>query len=212
MLNTYIKNQGTTQTIIHDNNHNHFNEINWDADYDGNIANISFNSNTDGKHNKFNVSLDNEDLANILNIPSVNTPIDKRLKMDFDEPSYRPDPYFIELPTPELPTPELQPRKPKIIKELIDRRISSPLPDEELILPLSVSDKSIKKLYTLTPRKKHRRRKTHITYKVSKKPKSSTKTKSKSKSKSKSSTKTKSKTRSMKKSLSTPIVDLINSI
>ena len=210
MLNTYIKNQGTTQTIIHDNNHNHFNEINWDADYDGNIANISFNSNTDGKHNKFNVSLDNEDLANILNIPSVNTPIDKRLKMDFDEPSYRPDPYFIELPTPELPTPELQPRKPKIIKELIDRRISSPLPDEELILPLSVSDKSIKKLYTLTPRKKHRRRKTHITYKVSKKPKSSTKTKSKSKSK--SSTKTKSKTRSMKKSLSTPIVDLINSI
>ena len=204
MLNTYIKNQGTTQTIIHDNNRNHFNQINWDADYDGNIANISFNSNTDGKHNKFNVSLDNEDLANILNIPSVNTPIDKRLKMDFDEPSYRPDPYFIELPTPELPTPELQPRKPKIIKELIDRRISSPLPDEELILPLSVSDKSIKKLYTLTPRKKHRRRKTHITYKVSKKPKSTTK--------SKSSTKSKSKTRSMKKSLSTPIVDLINSI
>ena len=195
MLNTYIKNQGTTQTIIRDNNHNHFNQINWDANYDGNIANISFNSNTDGKHNKFNVSLDNEDLANILNIRSVNTPIDKRLKMDFDEPSYRPDPYFIELPTPEL-----QPRKPKTIQELIDRRISSPLPDEELILPLSISDKSIKKLYTLTPRKKHRRRKTHITYKVSKKPKSSTKSKSKSK------------TRSMKKSLSTPIVDLINSI
>ena len=195
MLNTYIKNQGTTQTIIRDNNHNHFTQINWDANYDGNIANISFNSNTDGKHNKFNVSLDNEDLANILNIRSVNTPIDKRLKMDFDEPSYRPEPYLIELPTPEL-----QPRKPKTIQELIDRRISSPLPDEELILPLSISDKSIKKLYTLTPRKKHRRRKTHITYKVSKKPKSSTKSKSKSK------------TRSMKKSLSTPIVDLINSI
>ena len=193
MLNTYIKNQGTTQTIIRDNNHNHFNQINWDANYDGNIANISFNSNTDGKHNKFNVSLDNEDLANILNILSVNTPIDKRLKMDFDEPSYRPEPYLIELPTPEL-----QPRKPKTIQELIDRRISSPLPDEELILPLSISDKSIKKLYTLTPRKKHRRRKTHITYKVSKKPKSSTKSTSK--------------TRSMKKSLSTPIVDLINSI
>jgi hypothetical protein len=196
MLNTYIKNQGATQTIISDNNHNHFNQINWDANYDGNIANISFNSNTDGKHNNFNVSLNNEDLANILNIRSVNTPIDKRLKMDFnDEPSYRPEPYLIQLPTPEL-----QQRKPKTIQELIDRRISSPLPDEELILPLSISDKSIKNLYTLTPRKKHRRRKTHITYKVSKKPKSSTKSKSKSK------------TRSMKKSLSTPIVDLINSI
>ena len=200
MLNTYIKNQGTTQTIIHDNNHNHFNQINWDADYDGNIANISFNSNTDGKRNKFNVSLDNEDLANILNIRSVNTPIDKRLKMDFTEPSYRQEPYLIELPTPTL-----EPRKPKTIEELIDRRISSPLPDEELIIqPLSISDKNINDLYTLTPRRKHRRRKSHITHKVHKK--------TKSLSKSKSSTKSKSKTRSMKKSSSTPIADLINSI
>ena len=41
MLNTFIKNRGTTKTIIHNNNDNNVNEINWDADYDGDVANIS---------------------------------------------------------------------------------------------------------------------------------------------------------------------------
>jgi len=195
MLNTYIKNRGITQTIVHDNNHNHFNQINWDADYDGNIANISVNSNTDGKHDQFNISLDNADLANMLTMPSVNTPIDKRLRMDFQEPFYRPEPLFLELPTPEI-----QPRKPKTIEELI-KGISSPASDEELIVPLTIDKKTVDN-YTLTPRKKHRRRKTHVTHKVYKKPKSVSKSKSK----------TKSKSRSMRKTLSMPIVDLINSI
>ena len=167
MLNTYIKNQGITQTIIHDNNRNHFNQVNWDADYDGNIANISVNSNTDGKHDHFNISLDNEDLANILTIPSVNTPIDKRLKIDFQDPYYHTDePFLIELPS-----------KPTTIPNLIKQGITSPLPDEELIIPLTIDRKTIDK-YTLTPRRKHRRHKTHITHKVYKKPKTKSKTKS----------------------------------
>jgi hypothetical protein len=198
MLNTYIKNRGITQTIIHDNNHNHFNQINWDADYDGNIANIIVNSNNDGKRDRFNISLDNEDLANILNIPSINTPIDERLKMDFQESTYRVEPYFLQLPSPELLTPELEPRKPKTIEQIIDRPISSPSVNEELIVPLTIDKKTIDD-YTLTPKKRHRRHKTHVTHKVYKKPKTSTKSKSKSK------------TRSMKKSVSMPIVNLINS-
>ena len=32
MLDTYIKNQGVTQTIVHDNNNNHFNQIKWDIE------------------------------------------------------------------------------------------------------------------------------------------------------------------------------------
>jgi hypothetical protein len=191
MLNTYIKNQGITQTIVHDNNHNHFNQINWDADYDGNIANISVNSNNDGKRQKFNISLDNEDLANILNVPSINTPIDKRLKMDFQDPSYRIEPYFLELPAPRISTPQLEARKPKTMKEIINRGVSSPAFDEELIVPLTI-DKNIFDNYTLTPRKKHRRRKSHVTHKVYKKPKSS---------------KSKSKSRSIKKTMS--MLDII---
>lgn len=194
MLNTYIKNQGITQTIVHDNNHNHFNQINWDADYDGNMANITVNSNNDGKRNRFNISLNNEDLANILNIPSVNTPIDKRLKMDFHQPSYRIEPYFLELPSPQLPNPQLESIKPKTIEDIINRGISSPSVNEELIVPLTIDKKTIDD-YTFTPKRRHRRRKTHVTHKVYKKPKTASKSKSKSK------------TRSIKKSLS--MLDII---
>ena len=62
MLNTYIKNQGITKTIIHDNNHNHINQVKWDADYDGDIANLSIDTNTDGKRKHFDFSLDNLEL------------------------------------------------------------------------------------------------------------------------------------------------------
>jgi len=180
MLNTYIKNRGITQTIIHNNNHNHFNEINWDAYYDGNLANISVNSNTDGKHNQINFSLDNHDLANLLNIPSVNIPIDKRLKLDFQEPSLQ-QPYLIELPNSISKSyePEL------IVEPTINRHISSPQTNEELIIPLTI-DRKTKNKYTLTPKKRHRRHKTHITHKVYKKPKTISKSKSKSRTKSKS--------------------------
>ena len=178
MLNTYIKNRGITKTIIHDNNHNHINQINWDADYDGAVANISFNTNTDGKRNHFDISLDNEDLAKILNIPSVNVPIDKRLNMDFEEHNYRTEPYLLELPTPEF-----EPRKPKYLEE-IDRRITTPLTGEELIIPLSIDEKSKK---FKTPHKKNRRPKTHVTHRVYKKLKSKSTPKLKSKTKSRSS-------------------------
>jgi len=185
MLNTYIKNRGITQTIIHDNKHNHFNQTNWDADYDGNIANLSVKTNTDGKHNQFHISLDNEDLANILNIPSINIPIDKRLKNDFQELYYQDntDPYIIELPTPKL-----KPRKPRTIQELIDinKQISSPKSSEELIIPLTIDQKTIDK-YTLTPQRRHKHHKSHITHKVYKKHKSNSKSKSKSRSNSRSS-------------------------
>jgi hypothetical protein len=179
MLNTYIKNRGITKTIVHDNNNSHVNLINWDVDYDGDIANISVNTNTDGKRNHYDISLDNQDLANILNIQSVNTPIDKRLKMDFREPYYREEPYLIELPTQQF-----EPRKSKSYQQIVDRKISSPLSGEELIIPLTINrkNKNIK-----TSHKKRRQPKTHITHKVYKKSKSTSK-KSKSKSNSRSKT------------------------
>jgi hypothetical protein len=181
MLNTYIKNRGTTKTIIHDNNHNHVNQLNWDADYDGDIANISIDSNTDGKRNHYAVSLDNEDLANILTMPSVDMSLDKRLKMDFQQPYYTPENYFIEIPTPEF-----QPRKSKYLESIVNRHISSPSSHEELVIPLTINPKG-KNLFTLTPHKKHKRAKTHITHRVYKRPKStSRKTKSRSKSRSSS--------------------------
>jgi len=179
MVNTYIKNQGITKTIIHDNNHNHINQIKWDADYDGDIANLSVDTNTDGKRKHFDFSLDNQDLANILNIQSVNMPIDKRLKMDFQEPYYNTESLYIELPTPKIES-----RKPEYHEKDIVRRISSPLSGEELIIPLTINEINRNSL-TLKhhkKHKKHRRPKSHITHRVYKKNKStSSKHRSKSK-------------------------------
>jgi len=209
MLNTYIKNRGITQTLINNNNQKQFNQINWDADYDGQTANISFTSDTDGNKKYFDIQLDNEDLANILSIPSETTPIDKRLQMDFNTPSFRREPQFLQIEIPDIKTPNVHPRKPsylvddpkpheETIQELVqsikpNRYLSSPLPEEELIIPITIDNKTIDN-YTLTPHKRHRRAKTHKTYKVYKKPKSYSikargikKLKSKSKTKSKTS-------------------------
>jgi hypothetical protein len=217
MLNTYIKNRGITQTLVNNNNQKQFNQINWDADYDGQNANISVTSDTDGSKNHFDIKLDNEDLANMLNIPSVSTPIDKRLQMDFND-SFRRQPKILQIEIPDLKTPHVSPRRPsylletksplveepEIDEESIDELLqsikpssylSSPLPDEELIAPISIAHKTSNR-YTLTPNKRHKRPKTHKTYKVYKKPKSSStikaagikKSKSRSKSRSKSKT------------------------
>lgn len=184
MLNTYIKNRGTTKTIVHNNNNNHINQINWDADYDGDVANISINTNSDGIRDHFDITLDNQDLANILNVQSVNMPIHQRLKNDFKDSSYIREPYFIELPTTEI-----QPRTPKTVEELLSRHISSPLQNEELIVPLTIDQKTMDR-YTLTPKRRHRKLKTHISHKAYKKLKSNSQSKkSKSKSKTNSSRK-----------------------
>jgi hypothetical protein len=173
MLNTYIKNRGITQTLVHNNNDNNFNQIDWDADYDGNIANISISSDTNGNKEHFDIKLINEDLASILNIPSIDMPIDKRLKSDFSEPVFRHDPSLLQI---ELPY-ENEDDNISSVHELLKptkslNYLSSPSPNEELIVPITIDEKTFDK-YMSKPRKY---KKTHKTYKVYKKPKSSIKT------------------------------------
>jgi len=196
MLNTFIKNRGMSQTVILDNNQNQineFNQINWDADYDGNIANISIDTDSNGNSNHYNIKLDNNDLDNILNVDSVNIPVDKRLQNDFNE---RREPYLIKFSTTDEPIKV--PDTPPHLKELIDRRISSPNA-EDFFLPYSINKRPYK--YTPTPKKRHTHLKPYITYKLIKKtkPKYSRKKSSKSKSsKSKSSKSKSSKSKSSK--------------
>ena len=82
--NTFIKNKGITQTYIYNKNNNKgtASEIDWD--YDGKQANISVNLQSNaGDEQHYDIQLDNNDLAKILSMPSINTPIDKRLLNDF---------------------------------------------------------------------------------------------------------------------------------
>ena len=193
--NYYVKSKGSLQTFVNNNNNNQFNEIDWDAGYDGDTANVILSSNNNGNQKMYNVKLDNEDLANLLNVPSISGPIDKRLQMDFNNNNnnqFRLEPkmYKIELP-------DFSAQEPESIENIFQSMkqpnsyLSSPLSDEELIVPISIDDKTLNR-YTLTPNKHHRHKKSHKTYRVYKKPKSRSSSKSKShRSSSKSKTKTK---------------------
>jgi hypothetical protein len=190
MLDTYIKHKGIAKTIIHNNNQNNVNEVMWDADYDGNIANISLDIADNGENNHISFKLNNDDLASILNIPSMNNTNDKRLKRDFVNLDIDiQEPRIIQLDDVQFPKMDI------LSNADLLTHISSPLPNEELIIPLTI-DKKTADNYTITPRKKHKRHKTHITHRVFRRPKSS---------KSKSRT-TRTKTNRVK---SLPIIELL---
>ena len=187
MLNTYIQNKGLMQTILHNKRREQVNEIQWDATYDGEEANILLSSNTDGAKQHYGFRLDNHDLETMLNIPSVDMPLHARLQKDFTDSAFRYEPviYQIELPRRDAEPPAYDIANMPIEKLVKSAKkasyLSSPLPNEELILPLTIDGKTRKK-YTLTPKKHHFHRKSHRTYRAYKKRKSSSNSKSSSKS------------------------------
>ena len=163
MLNSYIENRGITQTFIHHKNFpSQFNEINWNADYNGENANISLNSNIDGISENYTLSLDNNDLDKILSYPSNSIPIEKRLINDFSTKNSfvnKDKNYKIEIPNFER-------------YNSIKTFLSSPLPNEELIIPITIKNKN-KKSYKINKNNKN-----YKTYRVYKKLKSNRSNKS----------------------------------
>jgi hypothetical protein len=83
MLETYMKNKGTTKTIFHNNNTNTVKEYDWDIDYDGEKAKVSIDTVQNGKPGHYDLEFDNNDLANIFKLNSVKKPINERLLDDF---------------------------------------------------------------------------------------------------------------------------------
>ena len=199
MLDTYIKNRGSTKTIIHDNHHNNVNEMKWNANYDGDIAKISLDLKNNGKAKHYNIKLDNSDLAKILNIDSVDLPIDKRLKRDFKKVRMERQPRIYDIYLEDLipPQPQVVMKEPLLLNNDTDimsfinddliqtakpvySHISSP--EEELLIPLTI-DKDFEKSYVLTPRKHHVKPRTHKTYRVYKHKKATSSKNSKAKGK-----------------------------
>ena len=175
MLNTFIKNRGTTKTIIHNNNDNNVNEIDWDADYDGNVANISMDLTNNGNVNHYNVKLDNDDLANILNINSVKMPIHKRLEKDFKKGRFHKDPSMYNVYLDDFRSPALQPIQREMESESFadeilqslkpNSQVLSPLSNEELIIPLTINENESEIPVIFTGNTKRRLRpKTHKVY------------------------------------------------
>jgi hypothetical protein len=80
-----LQNNGMMETVLQDNNAQHLieNKLNWNANYDGQNANINLDVKNNGEKKKYLIELDNNDLQNLLNVPVNNAPLDKRLEMDF---------------------------------------------------------------------------------------------------------------------------------
>ena len=165
--NTFVQNKGITETMISNNNNQvKMNRTKWEADYDGNKANILIDSNTDGKHKVMNIELDNQDLASILSIPSVNSPIDKRLTQDFCRKQKR-DKILNRTPTPYIVEIGDLHKTDKLSMSNPHTHISSPLQDEEF---LRTDTNNMFKSHTKT----RRRKKKNVSYKLHRKKKNHT--------------------------------------
>ena len=212
MLDTYIKNRGSTKTIIHNNHHNNVNEMKWNANYDGDIAKVSLDLKNNGKAKHYNIKLDNSDLAKILNIDSVDLPIDQRLKRDFKKVRMERQPSIYDIYLEDLQPQVME--EPLLLNNDTDMmsfidddlmRTAKPVyshissPEEELLIPLTI-DKDSEKSYVLTPRRHHVKPRTHKTYRVYKHKKATSSKNSRAKGK-KSRSHRKSSNKSMKNSL-----------
>jgi hypothetical protein len=178
MLNKYIKNSGLTKTIISNNSRNHIEEIKWDTDYDGNRANFFLKTNNDGRKNKYHYTLNNADLAELLNVDSVNVPIYKRLKQDFNfrKPIIQIKPKIYRIELPEMS--EMSETPESFLTDTdtdtdTSNFLSSPLSNEEFIIPITLEQMSRPyERYTFTPRKRNLTLKRYKKKRIIKRPKS----------------------------------------
>ncbi len=83
----YLKNKGITQTSIigGPNTSKTFNELKWDAKYNGKNADIKFDYNQNGIKRKYEFELDNNDLNKLMNMTRINKkmPLYERIQTDF---------------------------------------------------------------------------------------------------------------------------------
>lgn len=76
----YIKNMGSTQTFIkRPYEKERYNDIHWEADYDGDQANIRLNIDDNGNNAEVRANLNNDDLAQLLNIKPIRGDLVERL-------------------------------------------------------------------------------------------------------------------------------------
>jgi hypothetical protein len=99
---TYIKTMGSAKAYIQRGMHRDANEVSWDVDYNGDNADIDLDIGHNGQMTHYKAVLSNEDLANLLNIPSVNEPLENRLQNDFlvDRRVYKLEPVSYQRPMP----------------------------------------------------------------------------------------------------------------
>lgn len=142
MTTTHIKNIGRTKTTI-TNGKKSVNVIDWDMDYDGKRANISMDVYDNHTHDHYDFKLNNDDLEQLLNIPSVNMGLENRLIEDFKKN------------TPHSMNPFVYLEQDSVNNNS-KTHLSSPLLGEDILLPNTIDNKrshSVKQLTSHTPKK-----------------------------------------------------------
>jgi hypothetical protein len=119
-----IKNKGVTKTVMKYNGRSKTNKINWDADYDGEVANISLDVEDDGVKNHYSSQLTNEDLVALLNPQETQMSLDERLLNDFGNDTPQMVLQF-ETPKPLVITKPKRTRKYIIVKKRPSTRRST---------------------------------------------------------------------------------------
>jgi hypothetical protein len=103
---------------ISDKSYDVFNdEIIWNANYDGKIANLSVDTNRNGIKKHIDMKLTNNDLSRLLSVPSINKSLDKRLLNVLNNHNSEPNVYVNNL--------EKNPFIPMINKIKTQRHIST---------------------------------------------------------------------------------------
>lgn len=79
----YIQHHGYATTTTNDGARSHRQKVEWQGDYDGEVATLDVNLDKDGQRRYWSATLDNEDLARLLSSPANATPLMQRLVADF---------------------------------------------------------------------------------------------------------------------------------
>ena len=68
MTNTLLLNSGSTQSVLIKNGKAKTNGVQWNANYDGDIANVDLKLNDNGREKQFKVEMTNDELENLADM------------------------------------------------------------------------------------------------------------------------------------------------
>ena len=140
MKSNFAISSGSAQSVTINNGKAKTNGLKWDANYNGEVANVDLNLNENGSEQHYKVEMTNEELEKIANMFATRSNdeiIDKRLLADFNENNMKPQ-MILEINDINS---YRQPRRPRLeMQNPVSSsnyltHISSPTSFEDLIIP-----------------------------------------------------------------------------
>ena len=116
-MEVMITNKGYAETTLVNNNKRLTNKSNWVGTYDGENGNLDLETETNGHKNNINIEFTNKDLENLLSMQTVEEPIEKRLRNDFEMSRNQDNPLIGREMMKQILNEEVQDSFPLVIKK-----------------------------------------------------------------------------------------------